>query len=129
MVKICENWSQVKTKKGPSFWNCEMKMLKYDIKDYLIIPFKLYLLPFKFNDSLLNSHSFLYLAILMTKIKLLLVMALLMSFTYALMVTSVTLQNAATTTSLQGSVMGGTKLYFEGLGFSSTMDENLIYIG
>jgi hypothetical protein len=25
--------------------------------------------------------------------------------------------------------MGGTKLYFEGLGFSTTMEENVIYIG
>ena len=65
----------------------------------------------------------------MTKIKLLLIMALLLSLTYTLSVNAVTLQNAATTTSLQGSVIGGTKLYFEGLGFSSTMDENLIYIG
>jgi hypothetical protein len=65
----------------------------------------------------------------MTKIKLLLVMALLLSIAYSLSITTVTLQNAATTTALQGSVMGGTKLYFEGLGFSSTMDENLIFIG
>jgi hypothetical protein len=39
-----------------------------------------------------------------------------------LSIATVTLQNAATTTALQGSVIGGTKLYFEGLGFSSTMD-------
>ena len=58
----------------------------------------------------------------MKKIKLLLCMALLLSLTYTLSVTSVTLQNAATTTSLQGSIMGGTKLYFQGLGFSTTMD-------
>ncbi len=52
-----------------------------------------------------------------------------MSLSYALSVTTVTLQNAATTTSLQGSIMGGTKLYFQGLGFSTTMNENIIFIG
>lgn len=52
-----------------------------------------------------------------------------MSLSLSLTVMSVTLQNAATTTSLQGSIMGGTKLYFQGLGFSTTMDENVIYIG
>ncbi len=49
-------------------------------------------------------------------------MALLLSLSYTLSVTSVNLQNPAMTSSLQGSVMGGTKLYIEGLGFSSTMD-------
>lgn len=78
---------------------------------------------------LIHIHFYILLAILMTKIKLLLVMALILSLTYTLTITSVTLQNAATTTALQGSVMGGTKLYFEGLGFSSTMDDNLIFIG
>ncbi len=58
----------------------------------------------------------------MTKFKLLLVMALLLSLASGLSISTVTLQNAATTTALQGSVIGGTKLYFEGLGFSSTMD-------
>lgn len=47
----------------------------------------------------------------MTKIKILLLIALLLSLTTSLNVRSVTLQNAATTTSLQGSIMGGTKLY------------------
>jgi len=65
----------------------------------------------------------------MTKIKLLLILTLLLSLSYTLTVTSVTLQNAATTSSLQGSIMGGTKLYIEGLGFSSTMDENMIFVG
>jgi hypothetical protein len=65
----------------------------------------------------------------MTKIKLLLIFTLLLSLSYTLTVTSVTLQNAATTSSLQGSIMGGTKLYIEGLGFSSTMDENMIFVG
>jgi len=65
----------------------------------------------------------------MTKIKILLLLTLLMSLTYTLTVTSVTLQNGAKTASLQGSIMGGTKLYIEGLGFSSTMDENVIMIG
>jgi hypothetical protein len=65
----------------------------------------------------------------MTKIKILLFMTLLMSLSYTLTVTSVTLQNAATTVSLQGSIMGGTKLYIEGLGFSTTMMENIIMVG
>lgn len=65
----------------------------------------------------------------MTKVKILLFLALFMSLTYALTVTTVTLQNAATTASLQGSIMGGTKLYFEGLGFSTTMMENVIFVG
>jgi hypothetical protein len=58
----------------------------------------------------------------MTKFKLILAMALLLSLATGLSIATVTLQNAATTTALQGSVIGGTKLYFEGLGFSSTMD-------
>ena len=65
----------------------------------------------------------------MTKIKVFLLMALLLSVTYTLSVTSVTLQDAATTTSLQGSIMGGTKLYIQGLGFSMTMNENIVYVG
>jgi hypothetical protein len=65
----------------------------------------------------------------MNKIKYLLLLTLLLSLSSSLTVTQVTLQNAATTTSLQGSIMGGTKLYFEGLGFSTTMEENVIYIG
>ncbi len=69
------------------------------------------------------------LSILMAKMKLLLMIALFLSLTYTLTVFGVTLQNAATTTSLQGSVMGGTKLYFEGLGFSPNMEDNMIYIG
>lgn len=66
---------------------------------------------------------------MMTKIKIFLFLGLLMSLSYALTVTSVTLQDAATTTSLQGSIMGGTKLYFQGLGFSTTMAENVIFVG
>lgn len=58
----------------------------------------------------------------MTKFKLILALALLLSLATGLSIATVTLQNAATTTALQGSVIGGTKLYFEGLGFSSTMD-------
>lgn len=58
----------------------------------------------------------------MSRIKALLVIALLMSVSWSLTVTSVKLQNGATTTELQGSIMGGTKLYIEGLGFSSTME-------
>lgn len=65
----------------------------------------------------------------MNRIKLLLVLAFILSLSSALTVTSVTLQNAATQTTLQGSVLGGTKLYFEGLGFSTTMEENVIYVG
>ncbi len=58
---------------------------------------------------------------LMSKLQTLLLMSLLMSVCYSLSVTSVTLQNGATNTSLQGSIMGGTKLYIKGLDFSSTM--------
>lgn len=65
----------------------------------------------------------------MTKVKILLFMALLLSLTASLSVTSVTLQNVATSTALQGSIMGGTKLYIKGLGFSQVMDENAIYVG
>jgi hypothetical protein len=65
----------------------------------------------------------------MIKFKELVLLALFLSLSYTLSVTAVTLQNAATTTSLQGSIMGGTKLYIEGLGFSPIMDENMIYVG
>ncbi len=47
----------------------------------------------------------------MSKIKILLSFIFLLTLSYALSITSVTLQNAATQSSLQGSIMGGTKLY------------------
>lgn len=65
----------------------------------------------------------------MMKIKILLLVTLLLSLGNTLTVTSVTLQNGAVTASLQGSIMGGTKLYIKGLGFSLTMNENFIFIG
>jgi hypothetical protein len=65
----------------------------------------------------------------MPKIKVLLLLALLGSLATSLSVSSVTLQNAATTTALQGSIMGGTKLYISGLGFSSVMTDNTVLVG
>jgi hypothetical protein len=59
---------------------------------------------------------------MMTKIKVFLLMALTLSLASTLSISSVTLQDAATSTSLQGSIMGGTKLYIQGLGFSMTMN-------
>jgi hypothetical protein len=59
---------------------------------------------------------------MMTKIKVFLLMALLLSVACTLSISSVTLQDAAASTSLQGSIMGGTKLYIQGLGFSMTMN-------
>ena len=68
-------------------------------------------------------------AILMPKIKLLLCLVLLLSQALSLSITSVSLQNPALNSNLQGSIMGGTKLYIEGLGFSSTMKDNIITVG
>ncbi len=65
----------------------------------------------------------------MLKIRLLLIAALLLTLSYSLTVTSVTLQNPATINRLEGSLLGGTKLYFQGLGFSTTMDENIVFVG
>ncbi len=67
----------------------------------------------------------------MSKLKTLLIMALLMSLTYTLIIESVSLQNSVIPLPLniKGSVKGGTKLYFKGLGFSSTMEDNMVMIG
>ncbi len=68
----------------------------------------------------------------MNKVKLLVLVALLVTQLYALSITSVTLQNTpynGVSTKLEGSVFGGTKLYIEGLGFSPTMNQNQIFVG
>jgi hypothetical protein len=57
----------------------------------------------------------------MSKINSLLLLSLLISITYALSINSVSLLSQPTNTALTGSIMGGTNLYIEGLGFSSVM--------
>ena len=64
----------------------------------------------------------------MSKIKILLTLALILSFSYALTVSSVTLKDGLPG-DLRGSIRGGTKLYIEGLGFSSVMSDNTILVG
>ena len=65
----------------------------------------------------------------MSPIKILLALALILSLSYALTVSSVTLQDGLPGNDIRGSIKGGTKLYIEGLGFSSTMAHNTILVG
>ena len=59
----------------------------------------------------------------MKKINILLILVFLSVSVSPFSVTDVALQSEATTTALEGSVMGGTKLYIEGIGFSPLMGE------
>lgn len=67
----------------------------------------------------------------MKGLTILLLITFLIGFASSLQVTSVKMRNQREVYSswLQGSIMGGTKLYFEGLGFSTNKEENIIYIG
>lgn len=47
----------------------------------------------------------------------------------SLTITDVMLSDQSTTSNLVGSIMGGTKLYIKGLGFSKVMSENNIFVG
>lgn len=58
----------------------------------------------------------------MPKMKLLLLLAFIVAISFSLSISSVSLQNPTTSSGLYGSIMGGTKLYIEGLGFSPVMD-------
>jgi len=64
----------------------------------------------------------------MHKVKLLLIMALIVSLSYSLSISSIVLQSDFSS-ELKGSIMGGTKLAIKGLGFSSTMMDNSILVG
>lgn len=65
----------------------------------------------------------------MHKVKALLLVALLISLATSLSIVSVALNNIGTTSSLQGSILGGTRLYIQGLGFSLMNSENTILVG
>lgn len=65
----------------------------------------------------------------MPSMKALLVLALSVSIALSLSITSIALENKDTTSNLVGSVMGGQKLYIEGLGFSLNMGDNTVWIG
>ena len=65
----------------------------------------------------------------MNKIKKLLILALVISISYALTINSVSLLSQPASTSLYGSIMGGTKIYISGLGFSPVMADNTILVG
>jgi hypothetical protein len=50
-------------------------------------------------------------------------------FSDSLTITDVMLEDQSTTSNLVGSIMGGTKLFIKGLGFSKIMDQNRIFVG
>lgn len=66
----------------------------------------------------------------MPKVKALLLLALVIGVCFgSLTITEVVLEDPATTTNLYGSIMGGTKLYIKGLGFSPIMSQNTMFVG
>jgi hypothetical protein len=66
---------------------------------------------------------------LVKKINILLLLALIVAQVYTFSVTTIALQDQSTTASLFGSVLGGTKLYIEGVDFSTSMGDMSVTVG
>ncbi len=62
-------------------------------------------------------------------IRQLLILLVLFNLSFSLSVNDVTLLTNLDSTSLSGSIFGGTKLYISGLGFSPIMSDNKIMVG